>query len=118
MSIHEFPYEIGTHILCNIRDGSYPSVSSHTGEWSLDPSSHSLAWSIPTISPSDDNRSGSLVFSVNGDDTSVFFPVKVTFIGQGSLAGVTVVSATSVNGGESPEFSVDACVTTEDYQVV
>lgn len=48
----------------------------------------------------------------------MFFPVKVTFIGQGSLAGVTVVSATAVNGGENPEFSVDACVTTEDYQVV
>ncbi|KAF8722654.1 hypothetical protein AX14_009718 [Amanita brunnescens Koide BX004] len=99
-------------------DGSYPSVSSHTGEWSLDPSSHSLAWSIPVISPSDDNRSGSLVFSVNGDDTSMFFPVKVTFIGQGSLAGVNIVSATTINGGDSAEFSVDGYVTTENYQVV
>ncbi|KAF8739540.1 hypothetical protein AX14_009307 [Amanita brunnescens Koide BX004] len=80
-----------------LSDGSCPSVSSHTGEW-FDPSSHVLAWSIPVISPSDDNRS-------------------VTFIGQGSLAGVNIVSATTINRGDSAEFSVDGYVTTENYQV-
>ena len=100
------------------RDGSYPTVSSHTGEWSLDPSSHSLAWSIPVISPNDDTRSGSLVFSANGDDPAMFFPVKVNFIGQGSLAGVNIISIANVNGGDNPDFSVDASVSTENYQVV
>ena len=100
------------------RDGSYPTVSSHTGEWSLDPSSHSLAWSIPIISPNDGTRSGSLVFSVNGDDPASFFPVKVNFIGQGSLAGVNIVSIANIDGGDGPDFSVDASVNTENYHVV
>ncbi|KAF8633574.1 hypothetical protein AX15_001371 [Amanita polypyramis BW_CC] len=105
-------------ILIPLPNGSFPSVSSNTGDWSLETSSHSLAWSIPVVSPSDDSRLGSLVFTVNGDDPALFFPVKVSFTGQGSLAGVNIASATTVSGGESPAFSVDAYVTAENYQVV
>lgn len=98
--------------------GSYPTVSSHSGEWSLDPGSHSLAWSIPQVSASDDSRSGSIIFAVGGDDPGAFFPVQVTFAGQGSLAGVGVASVSKIAGGEDPEFSVDAVVTTDEYLVV
>ncbi|PPQ77561.1 hypothetical protein CVT25_011421 [Psilocybe cyanescens] len=99
-------------------DGSYPTVSSHTAEWSLDPSSHSLAWSIPVVSPSDDSKSGSLIFNVGGVDVGAFFPVEVTFIGQGSLAGVAVASVDRVNGESAPGYSVDAFVTADEYLVV
>ncbi|KAH8827836.1 hypothetical protein DL96DRAFT_1600560 [Flagelloscypha sp. PMI_526] len=35
--------------------GSYPTVTSddHPGSWSLNPSTHSLAWSIPIVDPTD-----------------------------------------------------------------
>ncbi|KIL71360.1 hypothetical protein M378DRAFT_214006 [Amanita muscaria Koide BX008] len=105
-------------ILIPLPDGSYPTVSSHTGEWSLDASSHSLAWSISKITSSDDSRSGSLVFTVNGDDPGLFFPVKVNFVGQGSIAGINVASATTADTGDEAPFSVDAHVTAEHYQVV
>ncbi|KAG6891634.1 hypothetical protein C0992_001320 [Termitomyces sp. T32_za158] len=98
--------------------GSYPTVSSHTGEWSLDPGSHSLAWSITRVSAADDTRSGSMIFTVGGDDASAFFPVQVTFVGQGSLAGVGVASVSQVGGESVPAFSVDAVVSTEEYLVV
>ncbi|KAG5724396.1 Coatomer subunit delta [Termitomyces sp. T112] len=98
--------------------GSYPTVSSHTGEWSLDPGLHSLAWSIPRISATDETRSGSMIFTVGGDDASAFFPVQVTFVGQGSLAGVVVASVSKVEGEDVPAFSVDAVVSTEEYLVV
>lgn len=81
--------------------GSYPTVSSHTGEWSLEPNSHSLAWSTPLVSadsgeilisvvpPStgstvgiESTRTGSLMFTVAGDDPETFFPVRVAFVGQ------------------------------------
>ncbi|KAG6845568.1 hypothetical protein H0H87_007247 [Tephrocybe sp. NHM501043] len=97
--------------------GSYPTVSSHTGEWSLDPGSHSLAWSVARVSAEDDTRSGSMIFTVGGDDASAFFPVQVSFIGQGSLAGVGVASIGKIGGGEDPAFSVDAVVSTEEYLV-
>jgi len=99
-------------------DGSYPTVSSHSGEWSLDSSSHSLAWSIPVITADDDSKTGSLIFNVGGVDASIFFPVEVNFIGQGSLAGVVVASVEKLDGSESPEFSVDSFITTDEYLVV
>ncbi|KAJ3517399.1 hypothetical protein NLJ89_g531 [Agrocybe chaxingu] len=100
-------------------DGSYPTVTSHSGEWSLDPSSHSLAWSIPKISAEDEEtKSGSLMFNVGGVDVAAFFPVDVSFIAQGSLAGIQVESIERVDGGEAPEWSVDSFLTTDEYLVV
>ena len=103
--------------------GSYPTVSSHTGDWALDPSTHSLAWSIPVVSPSDESRTGSMIFSVGGDDAGVFFPVNVTFNGQGSLAGIAVRRAEKTGGGgegqgEEVAYSMDAIVAVEEYLVV
>ena len=99
-------------------DGSYPTVTSHSGEWSLDPASHSLAWSIPAVTAHDDSKSGSLIFNVGGVDVTAFFPVDVSFIGQGSLAGVAVASVSRVDGAQGPEYSVDALVTADEYRVV
>lgn len=96
------------------RAGSYPTVSSHTGEWSLNPSSHSLDWSIALVNA--DERSGSLEFSVGGDDAGTFFPVKVSFVAQGSLAGISVASIDLVDGG-AVTFSQEAVVSVESYVV-
>jgi len=97
-----------------LRAGSYPTVSSHTGEWSLNPSSHSLDWSITLVNA--DDRSGSLEFSVGGDDAGAFFPVKVTFVAQGSVAGVSVASVDLVDG-KPVTFSQEAVVSIENYVV-
>lgn len=99
-----------------IRSGSYPTVSSHSGDWSLNPSSHSLDWTIPAIDPQ--NRSGSLEFTVGGDDAGAFFPVKVAFVGQGSMAGVAAANITRIDNGEEATFSVDSIVTADSYLVV
>lgn len=78
-----------------------------------------MAWSIPIVAASDSTRSGSLIFTVGGDDASAFFPVEVRFNGQGSLAGLGVVSVGRVGGGgDDPSFSVDAIVTADEYLVV
>ena len=102
--------------VCSFRPGSYPTVSSHSGQWALNPSSHSIDWSIPLITS--DDRSGSLEFTVGGDDASAFFPVKVSFVGQGSLAGITAADVRRVDNDEEEVFSTDAIVTTDSYVVV
>jgi len=96
--------------------GSYPTVSSHTGEWALNPSSHSLDWTVGRVDA--DERSGTLEFSVGGDDPSAFFPVKVHFVGQGSMAGVSLASVTRVDNGEEVAFSEDASIAVDNYSVV
>jgi hypothetical protein len=73
-----------------VREGGYPTVTSHTGEWVIDPSAHSLIWAVPRVSANDETKTGTLEFSVGGDDASAFFPVKVNFTGLGSLIGIDV----------------------------
>jgi coatomer subunit delta len=100
-------------------DGSYPTVSSHSGDWSLDPNSHSLHWSIPIISGEDEeSQTGSLMFTVGGDDVGVFYPVSVSFTAAGSLAGVGVASVVQTTGGDDVTFSVDSVLSVEEYNVV
>ncbi|KAJ7862698.1 hypothetical protein B0H13DRAFT_1726096 [Mycena leptocephala] len=99
--------------------GSYPTVSSHTGEWSLEPNSHSLAWSTPLVSAGSGENTPAFggFLTVAGDDPETFFPVKVAFVGQGSLAGVGIASVKMLEGDE-PAFSVDSVVTADGYFVV
>lgn len=60
-----------------------------------------------------------MIFSVGGDDVGVFFPVVVTFNGQGCLAGVQLARAERVGGGEEEiAFSQDAVVSVDEYLVV
>lgn len=66
-----------------------------------------------------DERSGTLEFSVGGDDPGAFFPVKVSFVGQGSMAGIHLTSVTKVESGEDVVFSEDASVNIDgQYSVV
>ena len=48
----------------------------------------------------------------------MFFPVKVSFVAQGSIAGVKVAAVSSVENNESVVFSEDATVSVENYTVV
>jgi coatomer subunit delta len=90
-------------------------VSSHSGQWALNASTHSLDWSIPLVNA--DERSGSLEFSVGGDDVDTFFPVKVAFVAQGSMAGVQVVSVNHAGTGAEEMFSQDTVLSSEEYVV-
>ena len=119
------PVRTVTSILCIQRlirihaissDGSYPTVSSHTGEWSLNPSSHAIDWRVGRVDT--DERSGTLEFSVGGDDAGAFFPVRVSFVGQGSISGVRVGSIVKIENGEEVPYSEDARVVVDGFAVV
>jgi coatomer subunit delta len=97
--------------------GGFPSVTSHTGTYSVDPSSSALVWSIPLVSSSE-NRSGSLEFTVDGDDASAFFPVKVDFAAEGSLVGVKIANVYKPDSEDEAVFSQEAICTTDEYLVV
>lgn len=73
-----------------VSEGGFPTVSSSTGDWVVDPTTHSLLWTAPRVSSTDDTKTGTLEFSVGGDDAAAFFPVKVDFTAVGDLIGITV----------------------------
>lgn len=91
-------------------------MTSHSGEWTLNPGSHAIDWHVGRVDT--DERSGTLEFTVGGDDPSAFFPVHVAFVAQGSIAGVRVASVTKTDGGDDVTFSEDASVSVEKYAVV
>ncbi|KAI9513100.1 hypothetical protein F5148DRAFT_1158721 [Russula earlei] len=95
--------------------GSFPTVASQSGEWRLNPSSHHLDWTVPLVNAED--RSGSLEFSVSGNDANAFFPVKVSFVGLGNTAGVRVASVSQVDSSENVIFSEDASFKADNYLV-
>jgi len=95
--------------------GSYPTVSSTSEKWTVNPSSHSLDWSIQEITA--DSRSGSLEFNVGGDDPEAFFPVKATFVGSGSLAKIQVTSASQIANGSDVAFSQDRTFYVGDFSI-
>ena len=96
--------------------GSYPTVASHNGSWSLNASTHSLDWSVPLISAAE--RSGSLEFTVGGDDAGTFFPVKVSFVAEGTVVDLGVESVLKVENSEEVVFSQQASVVAEEYVVL
>lgn len=55
---------------------------------------------------------------MGGDDAGAFFPVQVTFVGQGSVAGIIPATVSKVDNGEELSFSVDSLVNTDSYVVV
>lgn len=102
------------HLLTSSSSGSYPTVRpNYSGQWSLDAASHSLEWSIPLVSasPGEDGApgetSGSMEFSVGGEEADAFFPVKVSFIGVGSMMGLEV-----------RQVSLEACFLGSDRRVL
>ncbi|KAJ1302410.1 hypothetical protein OPQ81_002728 [Rhizoctonia solani] len=97
--------------------GAYPTVSSHTGSWSINPNTHSLDWTTDSVS-SQSETTGSLEFSVGGDDAEAFFPVKVDFKSEKSLIGVEVTDVERVGGDSSVIFSKEVRVGVEQYSIV
>lgn len=71
---------------------------------------------MPIVSA--DERSGSLEFTVGGDDAGAFFPVKVAFIAQGSLMDLGVASVSRVDNGGDVVFSQDVTLAADEYLVI
>jgi len=98
--------------------GSYPTITSHSGSWTVNPSTHSLDWSIPTISKGDEaTQSGTLEFNVGGDDAEAFFPLTAAFVAAGSLAGIGVSSVSRVDNSTEVAFSQDSVLSVGEFTV-
>ncbi|KIJ53699.1 hypothetical protein M422DRAFT_201923 [Sphaerobolus stellatus SS14] len=105
--------------------GSYPTVTpGYAGQWSVNPASHSLEWTIPLVSNTagEDGTpcqpTGSMEFSVGGEEVDAFFPVKVSFVGLGSLLGLEVTKVSRVDNDEDVLYSQETTLNADDFQVV
>jgi hypothetical protein len=71
------------------------------------------------VSSEEENTSGSLEFSMPGagDDTAVFFPVKVSFNAVGSVAEMAVASIKEVASGADVPFSTEVLLNVDEFVV-
>jgi len=94
--------------------GASPVVGEVSGSYDYDPKKGLLYWRIPLID--NDNRTGSLEFTVPQASNTVFFPVEVNFTSRSTFASIQVVS---VHGPkEDPiEFASEVVLSVEQYEI-
>ncbi|KAF8404533.1 hypothetical protein HHK36_009419 [Tetracentron sinense] len=92
-----------------------PNIRQIDGEWRYDARRSVLEWSILLIDSS--NRSGSMEFVVPPADSSVFFPISVSFTAANTFSDLKVVHVLPLRGGPPPKFSQRTHLITENYQV-
>jgi len=96
--------------------GPSPVVGDVVGSYEYDSKKGILFWKIPLID--NDNRTGSLEFTIPQTSNSSLFPVQVTFNSNSTFVALQVVSVTL--GGakdESIEFSGTSSLSVEQYDI-
>ncbi|KZV96119.1 hypothetical protein EXIGLDRAFT_733942 [Exidia glandulosa HHB12029] len=95
--------------------GSYPTVSTDDAQWTVNVHTHALDWKVGTVD--EENATGSLEFTVAGDDVGAFFPVHVGWVSAQSLFGIEVASVHLVEDESAIEFSQEVTLAPELYVV-
>ena len=85
------------------------------GAWEIDQRRGALLWKIMTVDKS--NASGSLEFSVPGENENAFFPVTVSFVSATPYCDVKIASIQSVEDGAPINFHLATSMTVDEYTV-
>ncbi|XP_064956267.1 coatomer subunit delta-2-like isoform X2 [Musa acuminata AAA Group] len=93
-----------------------PNVSQIDGEWKYDSRNSTLEWSILLIDHS--NRSGSMEFVVPPADSSLFFPIAISFTAASTYSDVKVVNLMPLRGNAPPKYLQRIQLITDTYQVI
>ncbi|RRT72627.1 hypothetical protein GW17_00003109 [Ensete ventricosum] len=75
-----------------------------------------LEWSILLIDHS--NRSGSMEFVVPPADSSLFFPIAISFTAASTYSDVKVVNVMPLRGNAPPKYSQRIQLISDTYQVI
>jgi len=93
-----------------------PTVGDVDGMYEIDKQHRLIEWQIPIIDAS--NKSGSMEFSMEGEDVGAFFPIRVTFVSNRSYFNLEVADVVEVDGGASVAYSQEVSFTPDDYSIV
>jgi len=93
-----------------------PVVSEVDGSYNINQQNRYVEWQIPIIDA--DNRSGSMEFSVQGNDTSSFFPVRVNFTSNQSFSNINIADIQHVENGSSVNYSHETRLMPDNYIIM
>ena len=92
-----------------------PVVNMCDGQWRHDSRKHCLTWQIDLID--DQNRNGSMEFSVPASDPAAFFPIDVSFSSKGTYCGVAVDTVTRTSDGAPVKYTFLTHLATDKYVI-
>ncbi|KAJ2715866.1 coatomer subunit delta [Coemansia spiralis] len=98
-----------------IPHGTQPTVSDVDGAYTVNRARSVLEWQIPSIDAS--NATGSLDFSVPGDDAGAFFPVTVSFACATPYYDIEVAGVSTADG-QSVDYSQTVSLIPDEYAVI
>ncbi len=93
-----------------------PVIDEIDGQYKHDPNTGMMCWHHDVIDSS--NSSGSLEFSIGGDDADAFFPVQVMFKSQSFLCPIEVTGASSTSTGAPIPNNIEKSVGLDTYAIV
>jgi len=93
-----------------------PTVSEVEGSYNINHQNRYVEWQIPIIDA--DNRSGSMEFSVQGNDTNSFFPVRVNFTSSQSFSNINIADIQLVENGSSVTYSHETRLMPDNYIIM
>ncbi|KAJ2783323.1 coatomer subunit delta [Coemansia javaensis] len=105
----------GVVVAIPIPPGAQPTVSDVDGAYTVNRARGLLEWQIASIDAT--NASGSLDFSVPGDDAGAFFPVAVSFASSTPYFDIEV-TAVATPDGQDADFSRTVSLVPDQYAVI
>ncbi|KAJ1731782.1 coatomer subunit delta [Coemansia biformis] len=105
----------GVVVAIPIPPGTQPTISDVDGAYEVSRARSVLEWQIPVIDA--ENPSGSLDFSVPGDDAGTFFPVVVSFACESPYYAIEVADVATPDG-QAVDYSYSASLIPDEYAVI
>jgi hypothetical protein len=93
-----------------------PAIESIDGQYKHDPNTGMMCWHHDVIDAN--NSTGSLEFSIAGDDVDVFFPVQIAFTSQSLMCPMEITSVVNTTSGAAIPNNMTVRVVPESYQCV
>uniref|UniRef100_M4BDM8 Coatomer subunit delta n=1 Tax=Hyaloperonospora arabidopsidis (strain Emoy2) TaxID=559515 RepID=M4BDM8_HYAAE len=93
-----------------------PSVANVDGQYQHNSSESSLLWHQDQISST--NNSGTLEFTIRGNNMDAFFPISVSFFSRSVYSDVQVESVQKIEDGSAIAFGFEKLLSTDSYRIV
>jgi len=93
-----------------------PTVGEVDGSYNVNQQNRFIEWQIPIIDA--DNRSGSMEFNCQGNDTNSFFPVRVNFTSHQSFSNINISNIQLVENGSPVTYSHETKLMPDNYIIM
>lgn len=103
------------NIILPLGTTSAPSIESIDGQFKHDATNGLLCWHHDLVDSG--NRTGSIEFSIDGDDVNAFFPVQVMFKSQSFMCPIEITGVTSSETGAPIPNDMTKSVIPESYTI-